>query len=661
MIPKRFALVSILAICLSFPPFAQAQDSSNETFELGEVVVTAPKASADAISATTTITAEQIKQAGHRTLDETLTRLAGLHIRTAGRGIPRVDFRGLRTRQLIVLLNGVPIASPWDNQFDPSFIPVENIAKIKVTRGPSSVLYGDGGNAGIINVITKKGRSGLHGSIAGQGGQHDEYLGRASVSQGGERVNLFASGSYFTRNDYPLPDSFDSTELETGDTRTNSDREQYNFFTNLMYSPDEATTMALTFDVKEAEYGVPPDTVSDLFTNKKPDKLSKLNYRRMDDKNAVSGQFSVSHNFQSPFSVRGWAYYNSVEEEDNDYTDISFDELKKSEDRDTRRYGGNLQTSLDLESLGTATLALKAERSDIDSTLEDFDKDKLTDTDEHVYTYSSSLEYRVNPVDPLGLVLGGGWHWQDRTEGRDEDDASWLAGAYYDLPTNTRLKGSVARKIRFPDLRRLYEDKAGNPDLKAESTLHYQAGLEQRFPSISTVFELTGFRIEAEDFIEKDETLSPEQNRNFEEYRFQGLEVALVNRSLENLVLRGSYTYLDAENKSSGALFETLEHRPENKVTLQAAYSFLKHYMVHLDYLWLDERQHYSKGKEGGEFLIGTLDDYHVVDLRLSGAFLDDSLEISVGARNLFDEEYAESYSLVMPGRQVYAGVEYRF
>lgn len=654
MIPNRFFIL-VLLLVLIFPVLAIAQDNSNETFELGEVVVTAPKASSENIGAQTTITAQEIKNAGYRTLDEALTMVPGLHIRTAGRGIPRVDFRGLRTRQIIVLLNGVPIASPWSNQFDPSLIPVENISKIKVTRGPASVLYGSGGNSGIINIITKKGPQGIHGSVNAEGGENDEYLGRGTFSIGDKKLNFFASGSYYDHDDYPLPNSFDATELERGDDRVNSDREQGNFFTNLMYTPSQDTTMALTLDVKQTEYGIPPDTVSDKFTNKKPKKLSKLNYRRMDDKDGFSGQLSFAHNFQNPFSIRGWTYFSTMDETQNDYKSIAFDQIKSSEDRETRRFGANIQTSLDMKEFGLATLALKGERGDVDSTIE---KKGISKIDENTFTYSGSLEYRINPLDPLGIVLGTGLHWQERSEGNDEDDYSWLAGVYYDLPTFTRLKASVARKIRFPSLRRLYEDKKGNPNLTAENTLHYQAGFEQRIPNLATTLDIVAFRIEAEDFIEKDERLTPERYTNFEEYRFQGIEVSLINRCINNLLLQGSYTYLDAENESSGAPVETLEHRPENKVTLQATYSFLEHYKAHLDYLWVDERDHYTKTVP---IEVGTLDDYQVVDVKISGTFLEKSTELYIGARNLFDEEYEESYSLIMPGRRIYAGVEYRF
>ncbi len=102
----------------------------------------------------------EIQERGARTLDEALTLVPGLFVRTGGEGSPRIDIRGFRTRHVQLLLDGIPINSTFDGQFDPSTIGVENIAAIKVTTGGGSVLYGEGGNGGVINIITKKGPAG---------------------------------------------------------------------------------------------------------------------------------------------------------------------------------------------------------------------------------------------------------------------------------------------------------------------------------------------------------------------------------------------------------------------------------------------------------------------------------------------------------------------
>jgi outer membrane cobalamin receptor len=55
------------------------------------------------------------------------------------------------------------------------------------------------------------------------------------------------------------------------------------------------------------------------------------------------------------------------------------------------------------------------------------------------------------------------------------------------------------------------------------------------------------------------------------------------------------------------------------------------------------------------------MDDFVVVDLKLSQPFLDDALNVYAGVNNLFDEDYEESYGFPRPGRTLYCGIDYAF
>jgi vitamin B12 transporter len=81
-----------------------------------------------------------------------------------------------------LLPDGIPFNSTFDGQFDPAIVPVKNIAKIKVSYGSNSVLYGHGGIGGVINIITKKGKEGIHCEVSGEAGENDTYQDKASVS-----------------------------------------------------------------------------------------------------------------------------------------------------------------------------------------------------------------------------------------------------------------------------------------------------------------------------------------------------------------------------------------------------------------------------------------------------------------------------------------------
>jgi len=49
-----------------------------------------------------------------------------------------------------LLVNGIPVNSNADGQFNPALIPVTQIDEIVVRSATSSVLYGEGGTAGVI-------------------------------------------------------------------------------------------------------------------------------------------------------------------------------------------------------------------------------------------------------------------------------------------------------------------------------------------------------------------------------------------------------------------------------------------------------------------------------------------------------------------------------
>lgn len=177
---KVFLSLGLILVSLIFAVHVFAlgspEDQGEDIFTLGEVVMSAPLGGIEGAETVHEITAEDLKKSNARTLDEGLVLMSDVNVRVGNEGVPRIDIRGFRTRHVLLLLDGIPMNSAFDQQFDPSTIPVENIAKIKVTTGASSVLYGQGGIGGVINIITKKGRKGLIGMVGYDAGDGTPYL-----------------------------------------------------------------------------------------------------------------------------------------------------------------------------------------------------------------------------------------------------------------------------------------------------------------------------------------------------------------------------------------------------------------------------------------------------------------------------------------------------
>lgn len=114
-------------------------------------------------SVATVITAEDIAAMGATDLDEVLETVPGIHVsRAAVRYASMYYVRGIvgsgqTTPQVLLLQNGIPVTTVFngDKGTDWVGVPVENVARIEVIRGPGSALYGADAYAGVINVVTK--------------------------------------------------------------------------------------------------------------------------------------------------------------------------------------------------------------------------------------------------------------------------------------------------------------------------------------------------------------------------------------------------------------------------------------------------------------------------------------------------------------------------
>lgn len=114
-------------------------------------------------SAATVITAEQIASMGARTLTQALEAVPGLHVslnNLQNNYTPAYGMRGILTGtapHVLMMVNGIPRTSVYLGNPDEMMVelPVDNIARIEVIRGPGSAIYGADAFAGTINVITK--------------------------------------------------------------------------------------------------------------------------------------------------------------------------------------------------------------------------------------------------------------------------------------------------------------------------------------------------------------------------------------------------------------------------------------------------------------------------------------------------------------------------
>lgn len=164
----RCLLSAIILIAIANS--SSAQDISTEESDLAAIygdsdfvsIATGrnqPIARAPAVA--TVITANQIKDMGATDLDQVLETVPGLHVSHFYQAYnPIYTIRGIYSDtnpQVLILINGISITNLYQGNRGSVWggMPINDISRIEVIRGPGSALYGADAYAGVINIITK--------------------------------------------------------------------------------------------------------------------------------------------------------------------------------------------------------------------------------------------------------------------------------------------------------------------------------------------------------------------------------------------------------------------------------------------------------------------------------------------------------------------------
>lgn len=103
---------------------------------------------------------KDLLERGVRNAGEALTLIPGVELSVAADGQSQVFVRGIGTAfssgKIKVLFNGVPFNSTLSVATTSLHVPVEQIDRIEVIRGPGSTIYGEFAYSGVVNVITRK-------------------------------------------------------------------------------------------------------------------------------------------------------------------------------------------------------------------------------------------------------------------------------------------------------------------------------------------------------------------------------------------------------------------------------------------------------------------------------------------------------------------------
>lgn len=181
----RFLLVGIIAV--SIPVAVGANETKSDT-----VVVTATRTAITAdntLASVTIITRDDIERQQAVSLPDLLRGTVGLGITNSGGPGKATSFflRGSESDQVLVLINGVKVGSATLGTTSFQDIPIDQIERIEIVRGPRSSLYGSEAIGGVIQIFTRKGGGSFTSSFSFGAGSHNSKKTSVSVSGGGKR------------------------------------------------------------------------------------------------------------------------------------------------------------------------------------------------------------------------------------------------------------------------------------------------------------------------------------------------------------------------------------------------------------------------------------------------------------------------------------------
>jgi iron complex outermembrane receptor protein len=232
----QLAMLFFLFLLLPAWPQAMPTDLTSLSLEdlmntkVSSVSKTEQKISRTA-SAIFVITGADIVRSGATNIPDLLRMVPGLDVAQINSNTWAISARGLNGRfsnKLLVMVDGRTVYTPtfggvlWDT-LD---LPLENIERIEVIRGPGGTVWGANAVNGVINIITKKAAETRGGMLVAGGGNLDQGFGTAQYGGGlAKNTNYRVFTKYLNQDHLPAPAGavgFDGWHLLRGGFRTDS-------------------------------------------------------------------------------------------------------------------------------------------------------------------------------------------------------------------------------------------------------------------------------------------------------------------------------------------------------------------------------------------------------------------------------------------------------
>ena len=561
---KRIFVVA--ALITSSQINAQNKDTAGK--QLDEVVVTATKfeqKQSTTGKVVSVISNEQLQKSAGKTLVQVLNEQGGITINGAynSSGSPQTVFmRGASSGRTLILMDGIPIndASMISNEFDLNLLSINDIERIEIGRGAQSTLYGSYAVAGVINIITTKKDVAKPFNIKATSAFGNKNTFRNNVQLFGKINKL----SYTTRFAKLHTDGFSSAYDTTGSQKFDKDGYDGNNINASVQYQFTPSLSAKTF-IQHSWYKASVDGGG--FADDRDYTISNQNLLSGVGLLYKKGIVNIASNYQ--YGELGRSYLNDslhkpgfTQFESNEYNSRSqFAELYLNV-RLTKWLNALAGMDHRWGNMNQQYFAL----SDFGPYASSFGDSSLYQTSYYASVFFSGLKNKLN------LELGGRLN-KHSVYGNNN---TYTFNPSFSITDNWRLFGSIASGFKAPSIFQVYDEFSGNRALEAETSVNYEAGIQQKNEKIGS--RLVYFSREIKNGIDYNYTSF--KYFNFIKQIVKGFEFEFSARPIEKLSITTSYTFISGEEFTQNrknfldTSYNYLLRRPKHNANITLGYQF---------------------------------------------------------------------------------------
>jgi iron complex outermembrane receptor protein len=664
---KHFIFIVAFLTLLFSVPFTLFSQEKEVTLEAVVVTATRDVQEIRKIPANVTvITREEIEKSNAQTAIDLVRNEVGIVVRDYyGTGkMASVDIRGFgETGPLntLVLVDGRRVNEIDLSGVDWTQIPLDQVERIEIVRGPGTVLYGDNAVGGVINIITKKPEKPFSASVEGVIGSYHSSRESGSVSGKWGSLSAILNAGYHSTEGYR-----DNGFLRARDVGG-----------RFIYEVNDSLSFNLRGSFHKDDSGLPGGLPKDIYKLHRRATINPANQAETEDGYVTFG---------AKAKLWDWGRFE---------TDLSYRQRIVDNFLDFPSYFYTYQDERKLGTWGvTPKYILEKPLWSFPNKLTlgfDFYQSKSEVSSKETFGGFSSMNrsevkkrsaglYLLDEVSILtNLILSLGYRHEwvkydlfQETPGLKgdvkENEPAWNVGLDFLFDKRSSAFISVKRSFRLPVSDELivldlntFELKV-NPAMNPQTGYHYEAGVRHSFTD-QIEANLTLFWIDLRDEI----FFNPETftNENFPKTRRQGIEVGAKVKPFPWLSVWGNYSYIRPILRGDTLSGNDIPGVPRHKGALGVDIDFGRGFFLNTKTNIVGARHFISDWHNR----LGRLDGHVTFDTKLSYSWK--GLKAFAGVNNLFNQKYAEwavtnaagtaRLYYPSPERNFFGGISYTF